>query len=224
MNGLPDDAARARGRHTIFLGYAVGVGKTHAMLVEAGRRAQQGDDVMIGYLEPRPRPETRALAEGLDVIPPRVIEYHGAQFPELDTQRIILRHPDLVIVDELAHTNTPGAGPDKRWESIDEILSAGIDVFSTINAQHFESVAPTVSQILGVIVRETVPDRMLDDADEVRLIDIEPEALLSRAKQGLVYPAEEIGSALGHTLRRPNLIALREIARRLVRERRGDKD
>lgn len=211
------DGGPARGRHTIFLGYAVGVGKTYAMLAAARGRASRGEDVVIGYLEPHVRPGTRALADGIETLPPMTIQYHGAHFTELDTAGVLARRPALALVDELAHSNTPGPDHDTRWESVAELLDAGIDVFSTVNVQHFESVAPLVSRIMGVSVRETLPDAVLIDA-VVQLVDVEPDVLIDRAKRGVVYPADSIGAALSHALRRSTLVSLRQIAHDIVRD------
>jgi len=214
----PDDAP-VRGRHTIYLGYAAGVGKTYAMLRDGIARAHAGEDVVVGYLEPHVRPETWALAGDLEEIPARVIEYHGGHFTEPDVDRIIERRPRAVLVDELAHAAVPGEGHMKRWQDVDELLVSGIDVCSTLNVQHVERVMPTASQILGVLLRESVPDWLVEEADEVRLIDIDPDELIARAKRGCVYSADVLSRALTHVLRRSTLVALRELAFELVRER-----
>lgn len=214
MASEADTGAPARGRHKIFLGYAAGVGKTYTMLAEAQRRASRGEDVVIGYVEPHDRPETIALEAGLDAIPPKRVEYHGAVFEELDTDAVLARHPAWVLVDELAHTNVPGTRHGKRWQSVEELLDAGINVISTVNVQHFESLNDVVAQITGVCMRETVPDRVLDEADEVVLVDITPEALLNRLKRGVIYRPEKVEQALSNFFRRGNLVALRELALR----------
>ncbi len=206
------DDGQERGRHAIFLGYAAGVGKTYSMLEDGIARAHAGEDVVIGYLEPHVRPETWALASDLEEVPARVIEYHGGHFTEPDVDRIIARRPALVLIDELAHAEVPGEGHLKRWQDVDELLGAGIDVSSTLNVQHVESMMPTASQILGVLTRETVPDRLVEEADEVRLVDIDPDELIARAKRGCVYSPDVLGRALTHALRRPTLVALRELA------------
>jgi two-component system sensor histidine kinase KdpD len=206
--------ARVRGCHKVFLGYAPGVGKTYTMLSEAERRHARGEDVVIGFVEPHDRPETIALMAGLEVIPTKKIEYRGTTLEEMDTAAIIARAPRWVLVDELAHTNAPGAAHQKRWQSVDEILDAGINVISTVNVQHFESLNDTVAQITGVQVRETVPDRVLDEADEVVLVDITPEALVNRLNRGVIYAPEKVPRALAHFFRRGNLVALRELALR----------
>jgi len=214
--------ARTRGCHKIFLGYAPGVGKTYTMLSEAQRRHQRGEDIVIGFVEPHKRPETIALMEGLEQVPTKKIEYRGAVLKEMDTAAIVARHPQWVLVDELAHTNVPGAAHEKRWQSVEEILDAGINVISTVNVQHFESLNDTVSQITGVTVRETVPDRMLDEADEVVLVDITPEALVNRLNRGVIYTPEKVPQALANFFRRGNLVALRELALRRTAEEVDD--
>jgi two-component system sensor histidine kinase KdpD len=210
----PAKPAGVRGCHKIFLGYAAGVGKTFTMLAEAQRRARRGADIVMGYVEPHLRPETVALEEGLELIPPKKIEYHGAVFTELDTDAVLARRPEWVLVDELAHTNVPGTRHEKRWQSVEELLNAGINVISTVNVQHFESLNDTVEQITGVRVRETLPDRVLDEADEVVLVDITPEALMNRLRRGAIYKPEKIDQALTNFFRRGNLVALRELALR----------
>jgi two-component system sensor histidine kinase KdpD len=208
----------ARGCHKVFLGYAAGVGKTYTMLSEAQRRHGRGEDLVIGFVEPHRRPETQALMEGLERIPPKLISYRGAEFEELDTAAVLERHPHWVLVDELAHTNVPGTEHAKRWQSVDELLDAGISVVSTVNVQHFESLNDTVAQITGVCMRETLPDRILEEADEVVLIDITPEALLNRLKRGVIYEPEKVPRALANFFRKGNLVALRELALRKAAE------
>jgi two-component system sensor histidine kinase KdpD len=207
-----------RGRLKIFLGYAAGVGKTYAMLAEAHRRFTRGEDIAIGYVEPHLRPDTMALVAGLPMIPPEVLEYRGAQFTELDTDAVLAAHPAIVLIDELAHTNVPGTRHQKRWQSVEEILDAGIDVLSTVNVQHLESLNDTVGQITGVRIRETLPDKVLDEADEVELVDLPPDALLNRLKRGAIYPPEKIDQALSNFFRRGNLVALREMSLRKTAE------
>lgn len=221
--GTPPAAPRGkRGCHKIFLGYAAGVGKTFTMLSEAQRRASRGEDVVIGYVEPHVRPETQALEEGLEKVPPKEIEYHGSVFTELDTAAVLARHPEFVLVDELAHTNVPGTRHEKRWQAVEEILDAGINVISTVNVQHFESLNDTVEQITGVRVRETLPDRILDEADEVVLVDITPEALMNRLRRGVIYQPDKVEKALTRFFRRGNLVALRELALRKTAEEVDD--
>ena len=211
-----------RGCHKVFLGYAAGVGKTYRMLSEAQRRTSRGEDVVVGYVEPHLRPDTLALLDGLEIVPPKVIEYHGATFTELDTDAVIARHPALVLVDELAHTNVPGTRHEKRWQSVEELLDAGIDVLSTVNVQHLESLNDTVCNITGVCVRETLPDRVLDQADEVELVDVPPDALIHRLQRGAIYAPEKIDQALSNFFRRGNLVALRELALRKAAEEVDD--
>jgi two-component system, OmpR family, sensor histidine kinase KdpD len=207
-----------RGCHKIFLGYAAGVGKTYDMLSEAHRRASRGEEIVIGYVEPHLRPDTQALVVGLEQIPPEEIEYQGSVFTELDTDAVLARHPSCVLVDELAHTNVPGTRHEKRWQSVEEILAAGISVLSTVNVQHFESLNDVVAQITGVRVRETLPDRVLDEADEVELVDLPPDALLNRLRRGAIYSPEKVDQALTNFFRRGNLVALRELALRKTAE------
>jgi two-component system, OmpR family, sensor histidine kinase KdpD len=197
---------------------AAGVGKTYRMLQE-GRQAQaEGRDVVIGYLEPHDRPETSALAEELEVVP-RLQALHGSlELGELDVDAIVRRAPELALVDELAHTNTPGPRNTKRYEDIDEILAAGIDVISTVNVQHLESLNDSIFELTGVRVRETFPDRILDDADEVVLVDLAPQALQERLRAGKVYPPAQVERALSNFFRLENLSALREVALREVAE------
>ena len=207
-----------RGRYRILLGMAAGAGKTYRMLQE-GRQAQaDGRDVVIGYLEPHDRPETAALAEGLEVVP-RLRLVHGTlELEEMDVDAVVRRAPELALVDELAHTNAQGARNEKRYQDIDEILDAGIDVVSTVNIQHLESLNDAVFELTGVRVRETFPDRMLDEADEVILVDISPEALQDRLRAGKVYPGGQAERALLNFFRQDNLSALRELALREVAE------
>jgi len=227
MSDIPEgaDSMAAKGKrgcHKIFLGYAAGVGKTFTMLSEAQRRASRGEDIVIGYVEPHLRPETTVLAEGLEKIPPKMVEYHGAMFSELDTDAVLARHPAWVLVDELAHTNVPGTRHEKRWQSVEELLDAGINVISTVNVQHFESLNDKVEQITGVRVRETLPDRILDEADEVVLVDITPEALMNRLRRGVIYQPDKVEKALTSFFRRGNLVALRELALRKTAEEVDD--
>lgn len=219
---LESHVARTRGCHKVFLGYAPGVGKTYTMLSEAQRRHARGEDVVIGFVEPHKRPETIALMAGLEQVPTKKFQYRGTTLEEMDTAAIIARRPAWVLVDELAHTNAPGASHHKRWQSVEEILDAGIGVISTVNVQHFESLNDTVAQITGVRVRETVPDRLLDQADEVVLVDITPEALVNRLNRGVIYHPEKVPQALANFFRRGNLVALRELALRRTAEEVDD--
>jgi two-component system, OmpR family, sensor histidine kinase KdpD len=215
--------AGVRGRYRILLGAAPGVGKTYRMLQE-GRQAQaEGVDVVIGYLEPHDRPETAALLEGLEVVPRQAVRHGTLELEELDADAVVRRAPELALVDALAHTNAPGARHHKRYEDIDDILDAGIDVISTVNVQHLESLNDAVFELTGVRVRETFPDRILDEADEVVLVDLSPEALQERLRAGKVYPRERVESALANFFRRENLAALRETALREVAEDVGAK-
>jgi len=213
---------RVRGCHKVFLGYAAGVGKTYTMLAEAHRRKSRGEDVVVGYVEPHIRPDTMALLDGLEQVPPKLIEYHDTTFTELDTDAVIARHPATVLVDELAHTNVPGTRHEKRWQAVEELLDAGINVLSTVNVQHFESLNDTICQITTVCVRETMPDRVLDEADEVELVDVPPDALLNRLKRGAIYAPEKVDQALSNFFRRGNLVALRELALRKTAEEVDD--
>ena len=197
---------------------AAGVGKTYRMLQE-GRQAQaEGRDVVIGYLEPHDRPQTAALAEGLETVPRRRSEHGSLEVEEMDVDAVIRRAPELALVDELAHTNTRGSRNEKRYQDIDEILDAGIDVISTVNVQHLESLNDAVFELTDVRVRETFPDRVLDDADEVVLVDLSPEALQERLRAGKVYPGGQVERALLNFFTQDNLSALRELALREVAE------
>jgi two-component system sensor histidine kinase KdpD len=207
-----------RGRYRILLGAAPGVGKTYRMLQEGKQAHAEGRDVVIGYLEPHDRPETAALAEGLEVVPRLRAEHGGLELDEMDVDAVIRRAPELALIDELAHTNASSMRHEKRYQDIDVILAAGIDVISTVNVQHLESLNDAVSEFTGVRVRETFPDRVLDDADEVVLVDISPEALQERIRAGKVYPRDRIEASLTNFFRRENLEALREFALREMAE------
>ncbi|HXV05006.1 MAG TPA: histidine kinase [Solirubrobacterales bacterium] len=208
----------SRGRYKIFLGMAAGVGKTYRMLQEGQAEADAGRDVVIGYLEPHKREDTIAQARGLEIVPRRRISYQDVTVEEMDLPAVIGRRPDLALIDELAHTNPPGVEHEKRYEDIADVLAAGIDVFSTVNVQHLESLNDQVDELTGVRVRETVPDSVLGIADEVVLIDLTPEALVARLRAGKVYPAESIDAALNNFFRIENLAALREVSLRQVAE------
>jgi two-component system sensor histidine kinase KdpD len=203
-----------RGRLKIFLGMAAGVGKTYTMLNEAHRRASRGEDVVIGYVEPHARPETTAMAEGLEAIPPKAIEYRGTTFLEMDTAAVLERHPEWVLVDELAHTNVSGTDEPKRWQSVEKILAAGINVITTVNIQHVESLNDAVFEITGVRVRETFPDHLLTEADEVVVTDLTPAALINRLNRGVVYDLAKVDQALVSFFTPDKLAALRELALR----------
>jgi len=207
-----------RGRYRILLGMAAGVGKTYRMLQEGRQAQQEGVDVVIGYLEPHDRPETAALAEGLETVPHLRSTVGATELGEMDVDAVIRREPELALVDELAHTNLPEARNRKRYEDIDEILEAGIGVTSTVNIQHLESLNDDVFELTGVRVRETFPDRILDEADEVVLVDLAPEALQERLRSGKVYPTERVDTALLNFFRLENLAALRELVLRELAE------
>jgi two-component system, OmpR family, sensor histidine kinase KdpD len=207
-----------RGHYRILLGMAAGVGKTYRMLLEGRQAQKEGRDVVIGYLEPHDRPETLRLAEGLEVVP-RLRAAHGAlELEEMDVDAVIGRAPELALVDELAHTDAPGTHHEKRYEDIEDLLNAGIDVTSTVNVQHLESLNDAVFELTGVRPRETFPDRILDGADEVVLVDLTPEELRERLKVGKVYPKERAEVALQNFFRQENLATLRELALREVAE------
>jgi two-component system, OmpR family, sensor histidine kinase KdpD len=206
--------AVARGRLKVFLGYAGGVGKTYQMLSEAQELKRAGIDVVAAYFEPHGRTETIALVQGLEVVPRRVVEYRGASFEEMDTEAVLRRHPALAVVDEFPHTNVPGSPRAKRWEDVHVLLDAGIDVFTTMNVQHLESLNDQIWQSTGVRVRETVPDWVLKQADEIVMVDVTPQALLNRLQRGVVYPPDRAQAALLNFFKEPTLVALRELAMR----------
>lgn len=216
--GEPVLAEKKRGILKVFLGYAPGVGKTYSMLSEALRRHRRGEDVVIGVIETHGRKAIADLSAQLNAVPRRKLEYKGTIFEEMDLDAILQRHPAVVLVDELAHTNIEGSRHHKRYEDVMELLKAKIDVLTTVNIQHIESLTPLVQSITGVEVRETVPDWVVQEATEVVMIDLTPEALQHRMERGDVYPVERIERALGHFFRRGNLIALRELALRQVAE------
>lgn len=205
-----------RGKLTIFLGAVAGVGKTYTMLSEANALRRQGVDVKVGFIETHGREDTSQMVGSLPVIPRRRVEYRGAVFEEPDTDAVIEARPEVALIDELAHTNVPGSKHRKRYDDIEEILQHGIDVWSTVNIQHLESLNVLVYELTDVKVRETFPDRILEEADEVRLIDISPEALLERLKAGKVYPPGKIDRSLENFFRKSNLAALRELSLREV--------
>src|SRR6201988_720359 len=207
---------KERGIFKLFLGYAPGVGKTYRRLSEAIRRASRGEDVVVGVVESHGRKATAELASKLDRIPPRKLEYKGTTFEEMDVDAILARKPAVVVVDELAHTNIQGSKHAKRYEDVMELLQAKIDVLSTMNVQHVESIGPTVQQITGVQVRETVPDWVMQRVDEIVLADLTPQALQKRMERGDIYPVDRAQRALSHFFRPGNLIALRELALRQV--------
>jgi|SRR3954471_2702792 len=207
-----------RGQLKVFIGMAAGVGKTYRMLQEGRAEQDAGRDVVIGYMEPHRRPETSALADGLEVISRRRLTYRDTDLEEMDLPGLLARKPELALIDELAHTNAAGAEHKKRYEDVREVLAAGIDVFSTVNVQHLESLNDQVAELTGTRVRETIPDAVLGEADEVVLVDLTPEALIGRLRAGKVYPGENIEAALGNFFTVENLLALREVALRQVAE------
>jgi two-component system, OmpR family, sensor histidine kinase KdpD len=202
----------ARGRLRIYLGAAPGVGKTYDMLAEAHRRAQRGTDVVVGYVETHGRAHTAEMVEGLEVVPRRELRHRGATFTEMDVDAVLRRRPVVALVDELAHTNVPGSRNDKRWQDVEELLVAGIDVISTVNIQHLESLNDVVQKITGVPQRETVPDSVVRAADQVELVDMTPEAIRRRMAHGNIYAPEKVDAALSNYFRPGNLTALRELA------------
>jgi two-component system sensor histidine kinase KdpD len=210
--------APGHGHYKIFLGMAAGVGKTYRMLQEGHAEADSGLDVVIGYLEPHKRQETIDQARGLEVIARRSVAYRDIEVEEMDLPGVLARAPELALIDELAHTNPPGLEHVKRYEDIADVLEAGIDVFSTVNVQHLESLNDQVAELTGVRVRETVPDSVLGTADEVVLIDLTPEALVARLRAGKIYPDQSIDAALNNFFKIENLAALREVSLRQVAE------
>jgi two-component system sensor histidine kinase KdpD len=211
-------SAKTRGVFKLFLGYAPGVGKTFSMLSEAIRRKSRGEDVVIGVVESHGRKGIEELICGMEFVPRKKMEYKGTIFEEMDVDAILARKPAVVLVDELAHTNIPGSKHRKRYEDVQELLAANIDVVSTLNIQHIESIAPVVRSITGIVVRETVPDWVPLTASETVMVDLTPEALQNRMKRGDVYSTEKVERSLKNFFRRGNLIALRELALRQVAE------
>ncbi len=207
---------RGRGKHRMYIGMAPGVGKTYRMLQEAHELKEAGIDVVIGLLETHGRKETAAVAEGLEAVPRLTIQRGSTTLTEMDTEAVLARQPQLVLVDELAHTNVPGSPREKRYQDVAVILDAGIDVFSTVNIQHLESLNDLVAKITGVVVRERIPDRLLDEADEVVVVDVTPETLEERLVEGKIYAPEKIEQSLQNFFQRRNLVALRELALREV--------
>jgi two-component system sensor histidine kinase KdpD len=223
-----------RGRYKIFLGMAAGVGKTYRMLQEGRAQAEAGRDVAIGYVEPHDRPETTVQSEGLEIVPRRRMPVGDLTVEEMDLPGIIARRPELCLIDELAHTNAPGLEHEKRYEDIEDVLDAGVDVYSTVNVQHLETLNDQMAELTGVRVRETFPDSVLASADEIVLIDLTPQTLIERLRDGKIYPLDRIDVALNNFFRVENLNALREVAlrqvaadvesRRVVREPLGTRD
>ncbi len=203
----------------MYIGMAPGVGKTYRMLEEAKELKEEGIDVVIGLLETHGREETAEVAQGLEIVPRQSINYGGILFQEMDTDAILARQPQLVLIDELAHTNIPGSLRHKRYEDVEIILDAGIDVFSTVNIQHLESLNDLVAKITGVVVRERIPDRILNEADEVVVVDVTPETLIERLQEGKIYALEKIEQSLQNFFQVRHLIALRELALREVADK-----
>lgn len=212
---LNDDRSHARrGRLQVFLGYAAGVGKTYRMLEEAQQLQHQGKDIVVGYFEPHDRKDTIAKTAGLEMLPTKTINYRGVTLHEMDTDAILRRNPAICVVDELAHTNVPGAGHPKRWEDVQALLDAGIDVTTNMNIQHLESLNDQVFHIAGVRVRETVPDWLIKSADEVVMVDATAEALINRLKRGVIYAPDKVEQALENFFKESTLVTLRELALR----------
>ncbi len=218
-NSSPDSTyirSARRGKHKIFIGMAPGVGKTCKMLEEAYQLKQDGGDVVIGLLETHGRKETAEKAAGLEMVPRQQINHNGVILTEMDVDAVLARLPQLALVDELAHTNVPGCQREKRYQDVEVLLMAGIDVYSTVNIQHLESLNDLVARITGVVVRERVPDRLLEEADEVIVVDITPETLEERLRDGKIYAIEKVEQSLQNFFQRRNLVALRELALREV--------
>ena len=217
---MQDDATEVveqAGRFRVYLGAAAGVGKTYAMLNEGHRRLGRGADVVIGFVECHGRTLTEQLIAGLEEVPRKVVEYRGSRLQEMDLDAVLRRRPKIALVDELAHTNVPGSGRnEKRWQDVMEILAAGIDVITTVNIQHLESIADEVEHMTGARVRERVPDWVVRKADQIELVDSSPEQLRRRMVHGNIYPKERVAQALNHFFRTDNLIALRELALRFL--------
>jgi len=214
--GQVDGALSGRGELKVFVGMAAGVGKTYAMLEEGQERRRAGEDVVVGWLETHGRAETAAVAEGLEQVPPLEIEYRGVTLKDLDVDAVLARAPGVALVDELAHTNAPEMRHKKRYKDVRELLDAGIDVLSTVNVQHLESLNDRIFELTGVRVRETIPDQVLLDADDVVLVDMTPEALQARLRAGKVYTMDRVDRALLNFFTTANLGALREVALREV--------
>jgi len=222
LAAIQSEAARQHlGQLKVFLGMCPGVGKTYAMLEAANRELKAGRDVIIGYVETHGRKETDALAEGFETVPRRSLEHRGVTLTEMDLDAVLARRPKLALVDELAHTNAPGLRHPKRWQDVQELLEAGIDVFTTLNVQHVESRADTVRQITGAEIREMVPDSVLDRA-VLELVDLPPHELVQRLREGKVYVPDRAAAAAQNFFREGNLTALREIALRLVADHVGE--
>ena len=208
-----------QGSLKIFFGYAAGVGKTYAMLKAAHQAQKQGIDIVVGYIERHTRPDTLALLEGLEQLPNKEVDYKGIKLKEFDLDAALKRHPQIVLVDELAHSNAAGCRNAKRYQDVEELLRAGIDVYTTVNVQHLESLNDLVASITQVAVSERIPDSVFDSADQVELVDIEPDDLIARLQSGKVYRKSQASRALNHFFTRNNLAALREIALRRTADR-----
>jgi two-component system sensor histidine kinase KdpD len=211
---MPESADTSRGSLKVYLGYAAGVGKTFQMLADGRVAAERGVDIVLAYFQPHARPDTIDQSQGLEIVPHRKIEYRGKAFEEMDTEAVLLRRPSIALVDELAHTNIPGSARTKRWEDVQILLDAGIEVWTTMNVQHIESLNDQIWQITGIQVRETVPDGIVRQAAEIVAVDVTPDALLNRLKRGAVYKPEMVEKALSGFFKGSNLGALRELALR----------
>jgi two-component system sensor histidine kinase KdpD len=213
------DRTPKRGNLRVYVGAAPGVGKTYAALEEIHDLVAAGTDAVVGYVETHGRDDTARLLQGLEVLPRRSVDHRGAQFEEMDTKAILDRDPEVALIDELAHTNVPGSGHPKRWQDVEDILEAGIDVISTVNIQHFESLNDVVEEITGVVQREVIPDEIVRKADEIHLVDLTQQAVRERMASGKIYPAERVDAALSNFFRPGNLGALRELALSWTAER-----
>jgi two-component system, OmpR family, sensor histidine kinase KdpD len=216
-------AVAERGHHRVFIGMAAGVGKTYRMLLEGHAEQEAGRDVVIGLLETHGRAATAEAAKGLPILPRRRVTYRDTVLEEMDLPGILIRAPEVCLIDEIAHTNAPGVEHQKRYQDVDDVLGAGIDVLSTVNVQHLESLNDQITELTGVRVSETIPDAVLGQADEIVMIDVTPETLIDRLRAGKVYPSERIDAALNNFFRLENLAALREVALRQVAEEVGQK-
>src|SRR3984957_10694986 len=219
----PGSSEPRRGRLRVFLGMAAGVGKTFRMLLEGHAEQDAGRDVVIGLLETHGREETAQLAEGLPILPRRKVIYRGTELEEMDLPGVLARAPEVCLIDELAHTNAPGVEHAKRYEDVEDVLAAGIDVLTTLNVQHLESLNDQVAELSGIRVRETIPDALLGRADEVVVVDLTPEELLERLRAGKIYPLERLDAALNNFFKIENLSALREVALRQVAQEVGQR-
>ena len=209
-----EEKGKNQGKLKIFLGYVAGVGKTYAMLEAAHQRKAEGIDVVVGYVETHNRVETEAMLAGLQVIPRKKLDYHGVTVEEIDVDAILARHPQLALVDELAHTNLSGSRHPKRYQDVEELLEAGINVYTTLNIQHLESLNDVIAQITNITVRETVPDSIIDEAAEIELVDLPPDELIDRLNEGKVYVPDQAARAIHKFFRKGNLTALRELTMR----------